>query len=78
MSAKTVAQKLLIKPESTVWSSDAERLELIGPLPEGVRAVTDPADATTAIVFAEDAATVRRALEEHRDRLAGASVFWVA
>jgi hypothetical protein len=39
MSAKSVTDKLLIKPGTTVWSSDSARLELVGPLPEGVHPV---------------------------------------
>jgi hypothetical protein len=58
MSARSTADKLLIKPGRAVWVAPPTRLGLIGPLPEGVRVVEAPADATTAIVFAEDAAAV--------------------
>jgi hypothetical protein len=37
MSPKSVAEKLQIKPEATVWSSDGKRLALVGALPPGVR-----------------------------------------
>jgi hypothetical protein len=76
--AKSVAEKLLIKPDSTVWSSDAARLELLGPLPAGVRPVDGPEEARTALVFADDAASLRRLLDAHGDRLARAEVLWVA
>jgi hypothetical protein len=33
MSTKSAAEKLLIKPGTTVWPSHPERLELIGPRP---------------------------------------------
>src|SRR5690242_2818270 len=78
MPAKTVADKLLIKPDSTVWSSHAARLNLIGPLPENVRTVDAPAEATTALVFADDAGSLRDVLDSHRDQLDRPSVFWVA
>jgi hypothetical protein len=78
MSARSTADKLLIKPGRAVWVAPPTRLGLIGPLPEGVRVVEAPADATTAIVFAEDAAAVRSAFEAQRDTLAVASVLWVA
>jgi hypothetical protein len=76
--AKTVAEKLLIKPDTTVWSSDAARLELVGPLPAGVRRVDAPGEARTALVFADDAAAVREVVGPLRDQLAGAEVLWVA
>jgi hypothetical protein len=78
MSAKSVADKLLIKPNTTVWSSDAARLELIEPLPQGVRNVDDLAEATTALVFAEDAGSLRNVLESKKRVLSLPSAFWVA
>jgi hypothetical protein len=78
MSAKSVADKLLIKPNTTVWSSDAARLELIEPLPQGVRNVDDLADATIALVFAEDAGSLRNVLESKKRVLSLPSAFWVA
>lgn len=35
MAAKTTADKLLIKPGTTVWVSDPARLSLLGSLPAG-------------------------------------------
>jgi hypothetical protein len=78
MSAKTVAQKLLIKPDTTLWASHADRLDLVRPLPEHVQVVTGPGDATTALVFADDAGSLREILDARRDELARPSAFWVA
>lgn len=78
MSAKTPAEKLLIKPDTTVWSSHPVRLDLIQPLPEGVRCVDGPEQATTALVFAESASSLREALTAHQDQLARPSTLWVA
>src|SRR5688500_12520452 len=78
MSSKSIAEKLKIKPGNAVWSSSPANLDLIGPLPTGVRRAADLADATVALVFANDAAAVRRSLADHRDELAESSVFWVA
>jgi hypothetical protein len=75
---KTVADKLLIKPGTTLWCSDAARLGLLGPLPDGVRPVDGPGEARTALVFADDARSLRQVLTAHRDRLAQPEVFWVA
>jgi hypothetical protein len=74
----TVAEKLLIRPNTTVWLSDPARLPLLTPMPDGVREVGTPATASTAVLFAEDAASVRRQLEEHGADLAKPGVFWVA
>src|SRR5262245_2657859 len=78
MSPKSVAEKLLVKPNTTIWSSSPSHLELVEPLPDGVRAVDAPADATTAIVFADDARSLRDVLDAHPDALRGANAFWVA
>jgi hypothetical protein len=69
--AKSVADKLLIKPGAAVWSSDPSRLELVGPLPEDVRPADALGDADAALVFADDAASLRAILGEPQ-------AFWVA
>jgi len=78
MSTKTTAEKLLIKPGTTVWSSHPEHLPLAGPLPDGVRVVDEPQDAGVALVFGEDAASLRRTLDEHAARLSEPATLWVA
>ncbi len=75
---KTIAEKLLIKPHTTVWLSDPARLPLITPMPEGVREVEEPATASTAVLFVEDAASTRKQLEDRHADLAKPGVFWVA
>jgi hypothetical protein len=75
--AKTTADKLLIKPGSTVWSSPDDRLPLIGPLPGGVEVASGLDSATTAVVFADDADGIRAFLEGHRDHLAAPEHLWV-
>jgi hypothetical protein len=77
MPARTTADKLLIKPGTTVWSSDDDRLPLIGPLPEGVSVASGLDTATTAIVFADDAASIRDLLAENGDQLAKPEYLWV-
>ena len=77
MSAKSVAEKLLIRANTTVWSSNRSRLDLLGPLPRAC--VSGQADqATTAFFFAEDAASLRKVLTTHMDRLARPDILWVA
>lgn len=78
MSTKTVAEKLLIKPNTTVWSSDSSRLDLLKPLPDSVRVVDELAQASTAVVFAADASTLRDILNAHHDQLAQPGTLWVA
>jgi hypothetical protein len=78
MSPKSVAEKLLVKPDTTFWSSHPGRLDLIGPVPGGVRQVDGPEQAATAVVFADDAASLRELLAAHADRLAQPDVLWIA
>jgi hypothetical protein len=78
MATKTVADKLLIKPGTTVWSSDASRVDLLDPLPDDVRRVDAPAEAAVAVVFADDAAALHEVLAARGQALARPSVLWIA
>jgi hypothetical protein len=76
--AKTVAEKLLIKPNSTVWLSHNEHLPRLTPLPDGVRQVDVMAAASVAIVFAMNADAVRESLTANKDQLDQPGILWVA
>jgi hypothetical protein len=76
--AKTVAEKLLIKPNSTVWLSHNEHLPRLTPLPDGVRQVDMMATASVAIAFADGADALRELLTANKDQLDRAGVLWVA
>jgi hypothetical protein len=78
MSTKTVAEKLFLKPGSTLWLSDPSRASLIDPLPDGVSRVGEPDQAGAAIVFAESAAAVRATLDTYREQLTRQTNLWVA
>jgi hypothetical protein len=78
MSAKTVADKLLIKSDATLWSSHPDRIGLIGPLPSGVRTVERLDQAKTALVFADDADSLRELLARHGDQLTRPNILWVS
>jgi hypothetical protein len=78
MSAKSVADKLLIKPATTVWSSHPDRLTLLEPLPDDVRVVDHPEEAATAVVFGDDAQSLRRVVAAHAGQLAQSGSVWVA
>jgi hypothetical protein len=76
--ARSVAEKLLIKPDTTVWLSDAGRGGLVEPLPKGARRVEGLGEAAVALIFADSAAAVREVLNAHRGQLAAPPVLWVA
>jgi hypothetical protein len=78
MNTKSAAEKLLIEPGTTLWTSHPKQLELIEPLPEGVRVVDRPEQATTALIFGEDAQSLRNAVAAHANRLADPETLWVA
>ena len=78
MADKSVADKLMIKPGTSVWVSDEARRGLLGPLPSSVTSADGPGDASTAVVFADDAAAVRRAFDAHRDAFGASSNLWIA
>ena len=76
--SKTIAEKLLIKPNSTVWVSHPAHLPLLTPMPDGVREADNPATASAAIVFADDAASARELMEKHAEDLKQPPAVWVA
>lgn len=78
MSTKSVAEKLLIKPNATLWASHAARLNLIGPLPDGVRLLESPEEATAMLVFADDAGSLRAILDARREQLHQTGIIWIA
>lgn len=78
MAAKTVAEKLQIKPNTTVWVSHPEHLALIEPLPDGARVVDTLAGAALGLMFVESAAATRELCDAHRDELAKPSILWIA
>ena len=78
MSMKSIAEKLMIKPGTAVWSSDQGRLGLIGPLPQGVRVVETLGDATTAILFGDDATSLRAMAAAQGAHLGEPGTVWVA
>ena len=78
MAGKSVAQKLLIKPESSLWVSSEDHLARLGPLPAGVRRATTPGDADAVVLFAADQASLRAGLASHGAEVARAAIIWVA
>ncbi|WP_406314220.1 hypothetical protein [Streptomyces sp. NBC_00118] len=74
---KTVAQKLLIKPGTSVWAAPEDHLPLIGVLPADVDVADGLSTATTGLLIAAHEAALRRLLDEHRDGLTGPVNFWV-
>jgi hypothetical protein len=79
MPEKSVAAKLLVKPESRLWISHDDRLALIAPLPDNVEIVPAIGEATAAVMFADGASDLRQLLGKHADEeLATPAAFWVA
>jgi hypothetical protein len=75
--AKSIAEKLLIKPGSTVYVWPSARRGLIGALPDGVRVVESIEAATTAVLFVDDAATATTAFEADREHLSQPAFLWI-
>ena len=78
MSAKAVAEKLLVKPGTTVWLSSPSGLELIRPLPPEARAVAAIDEAGVAVLFAGSVAGLERLLGQNGDRLDKPGILWIA
>lgn len=78
MSVKTVAQKLLLKPGTSVWLSHPDRVNLIEPLPEDVQLAPELEEASVGLVFTDDEASLRAILDAQKERLAQPNILWVA
>jgi hypothetical protein len=76
--ATTIAEKLLIKPNTTIWLSHAAHLTRLTPMPDGVRQVDTMATASVAVIFVDDAASARAILTEHKDEITEPGVVWLA
>jgi hypothetical protein len=78
VTTKTVAEKLLIRPNTTLWASHPDRLDLISPLPEGVQTVEAMSQATTGLIFADDSSSLQAILASHNGDLTRAGTIWIA
>jgi hypothetical protein len=78
MATKSIAEKLLIKPNAAVWLSDPAHLARLASLPAGARLVDELEQAAVALVFVDSAASAHQILTAQRDQLAYPRVFWVA
>lgn len=78
MAAKSIAERLGIKPGADVWLSDGTMSGLCGPLPKGANLVRQVGEAAVAVLFAQSAASLREVLEAERDHLLAPAVLWVA
>ena len=76
MSTRTVAARLLIKPNTSIWSTHPERLDLIGALPEGVDQVAGIDEATTALLFADSEASLRATVVSFGNHLTTPPFVW--
>jgi len=78
MPAKSVAEKLAIKPGRSVWTSHPDRFAEVGELPEGADRTDDLAAADVAVLYADDAASVRALLSANHDAITKPPVVWIA
>lgn len=78
MSAKTVAEKLVIEPDSTLWLSHPSRLALIGPLPDRVYLSDAPGRATVSLFFSDYSISLRGVLDTNRHGVDRPGTVWVA
>jgi hypothetical protein len=78
MTAKTVAEKLVIKPGNAVWTSHPDRFAEVGELPAGASLTTDLAAANVAVLYADDAGSARELLAASKDDITKPPVVWVA
>jgi hypothetical protein len=77
MAARSVAQKLLIRPGSSVWMSHPDRSDLLGEMPEAVTSASSLAAADVAVVLVDDEAGLRAFAEVNRELLGSPRALWL-
>jgi hypothetical protein len=78
MAGKSVAEKLQIKPGSSLWLGGEDQGERIAPLPAGVEIVEGPESAAVALIFAADSAVVLATLDGVAAEITKPPVVWIA
>jgi len=78
VAAKTVADKLLIRPGSRLWAWPPDHRALLGELPEGVTRAASLREADTAVLFAPSAASLEATLADHAADLGAPAALWIA
>lgn len=79
IAAKTVAEKLRVRPGTSLYLSHPERRDLLGPLPDGVTLADGPEQAAIAVLFADDGFSLRGLLATGGESLLrGPTALWVA
>ncbi|MGH2408199.1 MAG: hypothetical protein ACRDF7_09000 [Candidatus Limnocylindrales bacterium] len=76
--AKSIAEKLLIKPDAALWVWPPARVGLIGRLPPAAFAAEGFASAAVVVLFVDDAASARAALAAYHELLANPPILWIA
>ncbi len=78
MAAKSVAAKLLVKPDTSYWTSHPDHDGLLEPLPQGASRSRSLGSATVAVLYAYDEAAARALLARHEADLLKPEVLWIA
>jgi hypothetical protein len=78
LTARSTADKLQIKPRTTIWISHPQHLNLIEPLPDDALVVDHPEQAMIAIVFGDNVQSLRNVVAAHGDRLTHPVTLWVS
>ena len=77
MTDATVAARLAIQPGASLWFSPIEWLQLLGPLPPGIRMTGEFAVATVAVIFVSNAASARWFLDRYRTVMTMPQAVWI-
>ncbi|MEY9887793.1 hypothetical protein ABIA35_006821 [Catenulispora sp. MAP12-49] len=75
---QTVAEKLAIKPGRSVWTSHPDRFAAVGELPAGADRTDELASADVAVLYADDADSVRALLTANKADITKPPVVWIA
>src|SRR5262245_1847228 len=78
MADRSVADKLLIRPGTLVWTWPSEDRGLLGDLPDGATVAATMGEAQTVVLFAASATVLEGALRVHAADLGRPAVLWIA
>lgn len=77
MSERSVADRLGIRPGTSLWFSPIEWLRLLGPLPPGVTMTAEVAGATIAVLFVSNAGSVQWFLRRYATVITLPPAAWI-
>ena len=77
MTVDTIAERLGIRPGTTLWFQPVEWLRVLGPLPPGVRMTGEFAGASVAVLFVSNAESMQWFFRRYGTVVLAPTAVWI-